>query len=527
MDDNARQWTASQQALIRTWLRRVLAHTLFAQSARQQSLLQFIVEEALAGRAPLLKGYTLGVEVFGRGTDFDPMVDSIVRVEVARLRSKLVEYYAGDGREDAVVFELPKGGYAPLIHLGRQDAAPAVRDARPSLAVLPFVNGGDDPAQGYFADGLTDDLITDISKLSGLFVISRQSAFVYKGSAKRAEEIAAELGVRYLLVGCLRKAADRVRISAQLVDAQSGGDLWAERYDRDAADIFAVQDDVAKCIVKALQVQLTGFERERLGHEGTGSVEAHDALLRGLSEYWHYSPEGCAAAQTFFRQSLQLDPNYAVAHAWLARSYVLQYSMGWNLRDTETLSPALEHAQRAVDLDDFLPLAHAMLGWVQLWRRNTDVAIEAGRRACALNPNDADAHLFLSYTFSAAGCEEEALRHIEQGMQLNPHPSSVYLLALGQAYLALEDYEAACAAFNKGIELNSGFVANHAYLAVYYALLGRMDEAAAEAAETCKIFPGAMPRPIFTDAALYERFLRGYNLVGFDKDVRLESPRKA
>lgn len=526
MDDSARQWTESEQALIRGRLQRVLAHSLFVQSARQRSLLEFIVGEMLAGRAHLLKGYTLGVEVFGRDTDFDPVSDSIVRVEVARLRSKLVEYYAGDGRKDEVVFELPKGGYAPLIHFGRQASGPAIRDSRPSLAVLPFVHVGDDPAQGYFADGLTDDLITDLSKLSGLFVISRQSSFVYKGSGKRAEEIAAELGVRYLLAGSVRKAAGRVRISAQLVDAQSGCDVWAERYDRDAADIFSVQDNVAKCIVEALQVTLSGFERDRLGHGGTRSADAHDALLRGLSEYWHFSREGCANAQRYFRESLQIDPAYAAAHAWLARSYVFQYSMGWSLSDVETLEPALAHAQRAVELDDFLPLAHAMLCWVQLWRRHPAIAIEEGRRACALNPNDADAHLFFSYTLSAAGHGEEALHQIEQGMRLNPHPSSAYLLALGQAYIALEDYEAAFAAFRKGIEINSGFVASHAYLAVYYALLGRMDEAAAEAEATRRIFPGALPRPIFTDAVLYERFLKGYTLVGFDKDVMLEQTLK-
>jgi tetratricopeptide (TPR) repeat protein len=314
-----------------------------------------------------------------------------------------------------------------------------------------------------------------------------------------------------------------VRIAAQLIDAQSGGDLWAERYDRELEDIFAVQDDVARCIVDALELKLSGFERERLGHEGTRNVEAHDALLRGLSEYWRYSREGCADAQVFFRQSLETDPDYAAAHAWMARSYVMQYSMGWNRQNAETLDPALIHARRAVELDDFLPLAHAMLCWVQLWLRNTDVAIEEGRRACALNPNDADARLFLSYTLSAAGYGEEALLEIERGMRLNPHPSSAYLLALGQAYLALEDYEAAFAAFKKGIEINPVFVANHAYLAVYYALLGRMDEAREEAEITQKLFSGAVPQPIFTNPVLYERFEKGYKLAGFNKDVKLES----
>lgn len=527
MGYHAQQFTEVNQALVRSSLQHVLGHRLFVQSARQQSLLRFIVEAALTGRAHQLKGYTLGVEVFGRGPDFDPMVDSIVRVEVARLRSKLVEYYAGDGRADEVVFELPKGAYAPWIHIGKKRLLADMQDSRPSLAVLPFANVSDDPEQGYFADGLTDDLITDFSKLSGLIVISRQSTFVYKGSIKRTSEIAEELGVRYLLVGCVRKAAEKLRISAQLVDAKSGIDLWAERYDREIGDIFAVQDEVARHIVNALQIKLSGFEKERLGHGGTRSVEAHDTLLRGLNAYWSFTRDACAEAQHYFIQALEQDPGYAAAHAWLARSYVLQYSLGWNTIDMETLEPAFFHAQRAQELDDFLPLAHAMLCWAQLWRRNAAIAIEEGHRACALNPNDADAHLFLSYALSADGHGEEALRQIEQGMRLNPHPSAAYFLALGQAYLALEEYESAFAAFRKGIEANAGFVANHAYLAVYNALLGRMEAASAAAAMTRKIFPGALPRPIFTDAALYDLFMQGYTLIGFDKDVPLGKPLKA
>jgi adenylate cyclase len=520
MDEGAQREACIDQERIWACLERVLAHPLFIHSQRQQALLRFVVEESLSGRAHLLKGYTLGVEVFGRGTDFDPVADSIVRVEMARLRSKLIEYYSGAGGGDSIVFELPKGSYVPTLRsAGTQNAS--FLERKPALAVMPFRNIGDDPTQAYFADGLTDDLITDISKLSGLMVISRQSSFVYRNSEKRPDAIAAELGVHYLLMGSVRKAGDRIRITVHLVDASSGADMWAERYDREAGDIFAVQDEVASRIVDALQVQLSGFERERLGFGGTRNPEAHDVLLRGLREYWHFSPTGCTTAQVHFRQSLQLDPMYAVAHAWLARSYVLQYSMGWNTRDAETLEPALVHAQRAVELDDFLPLAHAMMGWVQLWRRQPEIALAEGRRSCALNPNDADAHLFLSYTLSAAGQGEEALHHIEQGMRLNPHPSSPYLLALGQAYIALQDYEAAFDALRKGIAINPDFVANHAYLAVYNSMLGREEEAAAAAMEARHLYPGALPSPIFTDPVLYARFLEGYRRVGFDKDVML------
>lgn len=524
MDDSARQWTADELAAIRAGLARLLAHTLFAQSGRQQALLRFIVEAALNGQGHQLKGYTLGVEVFGRGADFDPVADSIVRVEVARLRSKLIEYYAGDGRQEALVIELPKGGYAPLIHFSAPVAeAPPIRSllaGKPALAVLPFANVSDDPEQGYFADGLTDDLITDLCKLSGLFVISRQSAFVYRNSAKRTEEIAAELGVRYLLTGSVRRAGERVRIAAQLVDAQSGIDLWAERYDREAGDIFAVQDDVAKRIVSALQVKLSGFESERLGHGGTKSVDAHDTLLRGLSLYWRYSREACAEAQAFFHLALQIDPSYAAAHAWLARSYVLQWSMGWSTRREDSLDPALNHARMAVELDDLLPLGHAMLGWAQLWCRNPEAAIAEEQRACALNPNDADVRLFLSYALSAEGRGEEALHQIGIGLQLNPHPSTIYLHVQAQAYFALGDYEAAITCLRRGVEINPAFLGNHAYLAIMYMLLEQPELALPCAEKARELCPGPLPNPMFTATVLRERWEYGYRLAGFDRPVK-------
>lgn len=518
MDDSARQWTERERAAIRMALERLLAHALFAQSARQQGLLRYLVEAVLHGQGEQLKGYTLGVEVFGRGADFDPVADSIVRVEVARLRSKLIEYYAGDGRLEPLQFELPKGSYAPLVRQGASPAAIRPRsESRPTLAVLPFANVSDDPAQGYFADGLTDDLITDLSKLSGLFVISRQSAFVYKNSDRRAEEIAAELGVRYLLTGSVRRSGERLRIAAQLVDARDGIDLWAERYDRAEGDIFALQDDVAQRIVSALQVTLSGFESERLGHGGTRSVAAHDMLLRGLSAYWNYTRDACAQAQRDFLQALELDPGYAVAHAWLARSYVYQWSMGWSTRRDDSLDLALRHARSAVELDDLLPLGHAMLGWALLWDRDPVAAIAEERRACALNPNDADVRLFLSYALSAHGQGGEALQQIGIGRQLNPHPSTIYLHVEAQAHFALGEYEEAIARLWRGVEINPAFLGNHAYLAIIYMLLGQPELAAPCAGRAREICPGPLPNPMFTDPALRERWEQGYRLVGFDR----------
>ena len=270
--------TAAELARARGCLDRVLASSYFAQSDRQYRFLKFIVTETLAGRIERLKGYAIAVKVFDRDATFDPAVDAIVRVEAGRLRAKLREYYDREGRTDPVRFELPKGAY--VIRIERQEpAAPAsakefhplrvkaarngasaqLRSARdrPSLAVLPFANMSSHSEQEHFVDGITDGLITELSRLPNLFVTSRHSSFVYKRVSKRAEQIGDELGIRYLLEGSVQRAAERVRITVQLIDAASGAHLWAERYDRQLEDIFAVQDDVIQRIVDVLQMRFS------------------------------------------------------------------------------------------------------------------------------------------------------------------------------------------------------------------------------------------------------------------------------
>jgi TolB-like protein len=525
MEHQAINWTEGDTRAIRAELERVLASPPFAQSQRHRRFLEYLVEETLAGHGEQIKGYTIGVEVFGRPSAFDPIVDPIVRVEAARLRGKLLEYYHCDGNRDPVVIELPKGAYAVTVHFRDTATAESVGappgvaelEERPSIAVLPFVNVSADPKQEYFADGITEDLITDLSKLSGLFVICRQSAFVYKGVSKRAEEIGEALGVRYLVGGSVRRHGGRLRITAQLVDSSSGRDVWAERYDREAKEILEIQDDVTHSIVRALQIRLTPLEAERLGHEGTTSIEAHDWLLRGIERFWLYTPEGCAEAGAAFQRSVDLDPNYAAAHAWLARSEIFPWIMNWELDVEKTVVPALAHAERAVALDDLLPYAHYMLGWVHLWRKNTDKAIGECRRACALDPNSAEAHLFLSLTLSATGDAAEALRYIEIAMQLNPHPGPLYLFAVGQCHFVAEDYERAVAAFRKGIDLNPLFKPNHVYLAVIYALQDRDEEARAEAKWVLQNSQAVGSRPVasmFTAAPVAERFGSGMRRAG-------------
>jgi adenylate cyclase len=519
-------WSAEQVTAIRAQLKRLTGSPVLQQSPRKQRLLRHIVEATLSGAADRLKGYTLGVEVFDRGVGFDPNIDPIVRVEMGRLRSKLIEFYSEQGAMDRVLIELPKGVYAARIGFRVHDAVSSTerkRDnedqdlaERPSLAVIPFANLSAGPEQEYFADGITEDLITDLSKLAGLSVISRQSSFIYKRANKRIEEIGVELGVRYILEGSVRRAGETLRITAQLVDARSGEHLWAQRFDRPVRDAFSVQDDVTQKIVAALAVSLTPLEAARIGHEGTASMEAHDSLLRGLQRFWIFSEAANREAQALFERALEHDRDYAAAHAWLARSLVFDYAMSWASSTIETLERARRHAQTAVELDGLLPFAHAARCWAELWAKNGPAAIEAGRRAIALDPNNTDARLFLSLSLSASGQGEDGLRQIETGMASNPHPSAVNFWARGQCLMILGRGQEALADFKAGIRLRAAFLPNLLYATWACVNLGRMKDAHRYGDAIVAVTAGRhqIVRNIWLDAGWKRRFDDGLLKVG-------------
>jgi adenylate cyclase len=252
-------------------------------------------------------------------------------------------------------------GMVPAV----QAAGLALPD-KPSIAVLPFANMSGDPEQEYFSDGMTEDLITDLSKLSGLFVIARNSVFTYKGKAVKSEQVSRELGVRYVLEGSVRKAGDRVRITAQLVEATTGYPRWAERYDRPLQEIFALQDEIRQKIVMALKVQLTQEEQARLRRFPTHNLEAYDALLRGLEYANPSTQEANAQARQLFESAITLDPQYAAASALLGSTYLWDWIFQWS-QDPQTLERAFALAQKAVALNDSLPVAHRVLGYVYVW----------------------------------------------------------------------------------------------------------------------------------------------------------------
>ncbi|PYM52128.1 MAG: hypothetical protein DME14_01575, partial [Candidatus Rokuibacteriota bacterium] len=304
---------------------------------------------------------------------------------------------------------------------------------KPSVAVLPFENMSGDAGQEYFSDGITEDLITGLSKLSGLFVIARNSVFAYKGKALKPAQVSRELGVRYLLEGSVRKAGNRVRITAQLVDATTGYHVWAERYDRDLKDVFALQDEVTQKIVGVLAVKLTVPEKDRLGRAPTRNLDAYDYVLRGLEYHRRTTKEANAEARTMFARAVELDPDYAKAYAALGWTYLQAWQFQWS-RDPETLEQAFQLAQKAIARDDSLAGPHSLLGQVYLWKKEHERAIAEAERAVGLAPNDADSYETLAEVLAWSGRADAAIRYIKEAMRLDPQYPFFYLWTLGHAY---------------------------------------------------------------------------------------------
>ena len=382
---------------------------------------------------------------------------------------------------------------------------------KPSIAVLPFANLSSDPEQEYFSDGITEDLITDLSQLSGLFVISRNSVFLYKGKAVKPEQVSQDLGVRYVLEGSIRKAGNRVRITAQLIDATTGYHVWADRYDRDLHDIFALQDEVTQKVVTALEVKLTHGEHERLGKPLTNNLEAYDYYLRGLDVHSYSTEEANARARQMFAKAVELDPQFAAAYAYLGWAYFDQWSLGWS-RDPQTLEQACILAQQAIAVDPLLPDGHRLLGIVYLWKKHHELAIAEVERALTLDPNHADGYAALGDILCWAGRAEETIPLVEKAIRLNPQYPPWYLWNLGHAYYLTGQYGEAIATFKRVLIRISDFMPAHAYLAAIHSEAGREEEVHREGAEIIRLSPqlsldALRQRLPYRDPAVLERVL--------------------
>jgi adenylate cyclase len=408
---------------------------------------------------------------------------------------------------------------APVSEPDRGGAAALPLPDHPSIAVLPFSNMSGDPEQEYFSDGITEDLITDLSKVSGLFVIARNSVFTFKGKPVRVAAVGRELGVRYVLEGSVRRSGDRVRITAQLIDASTGYHLWAERYDRKMQDVFVLQDEVTGKIVSALAVQLTVKERELVGRQHTDSVEAYDHLLRGMEQFRLLTRPGNTRARDLFRSALELDPGYATAYSLLGRTYFTEWAFGWT-RDPGVLERAWEFAGQAFDLDDSLPGSALLQGHVLLWRKEYGKAIEKMEAATSLDPNNADGFAEWAEILCWAGRPQAALPLIRKAVRLNPKYPESYLWVFAHAHYLLSDYRKSEHRFRELLARNPAFSPAYVYLAAMDMEQGRA-AAAAEKGKTFKQLGAGLPleawreRLPYKDDAVAERLFAALRQAGF------------
>ncbi|MDF0698549.1 adenylate/guanylate cyclase domain-containing protein [Rhizobium sp. MC63] len=366
---------------------------------------------------------------------------------------------------------------------------PAAGVPKLSIAVLPFANMSGDAEQDYFADGISEDIITALSKLSQLFVIARNSSFTFKGKNVQVQEVGTKLGVRHVLEGSVRKSGNRVRITAQLIDATTGGHLWAERFDRELTDIFAVQDDVTQQIVDALAVNLTEGDRKRLAPGQTRHPEAYDCFLRGR-ELWHrLTKQTNSDARDLLQRAVELDPNFASAHAFLALTHGLDYLNRWSASPQRAIEQAEEAATLAVARDDSDPVAHWALSVVTLYSRQHDRAISEAERAIALNPNFAEGQVSLGEALIYSGRSGEALAYFDRARVLNPYFPDVVLHFQALALFQLRRYEEAVELLLQRVNRNPITDVSRALLAACYGHLGRFEEARARWQEVLRVNP--------------------------------------
>ncbi|MGA7178136.1 MAG: winged helix-turn-helix domain-containing protein [Thiobacillaceae bacterium] len=359
----------------------------------------------------------------------------------------------------------------------------------PSLVVLPLSNLSNDPGQDYLSDGITGDLTTALSHLGSLWVIAPYTALSYKGSASKASDVADDLGVRYVIDGSVQRAGARLHINVKLTDARNMHQLWAERFDREIGDIFAIQDEMVHRIVTALRVTLTDQERKRLDHRYTSNVEAYDLFLRGQQATVRQDPDDNARAQELFGKAIALDPNFARAYAALALTCINDWRFQWSSDAERGADEALRLARHAVELDGDLPEAHWALSFVQLYRRDPLDAIHSADHALALDHNYADAFVTLAMSTAYAGDPKQAIGLIGAGMKLNPHYGDAYRSALGLAYFLAGQYEKAVPVQKEAIDSDPEKIQLRLALAATYIKLGRQADAEWQVQEVLMIEP--------------------------------------
>ncbi len=414
------------------------------------------------------------------------------------------------------------GEAAPPQLVADAPAPPALPD-KPSIVVLPFDNMSGDKEQEYFADGITEDIITDISKVSGMFVIARNSAFTYKGKAVNLTQVGRDLGVKHVLEGSVRKAGNRVRITAQLIDAASGGHLWAERYDRNLDDIFAVQDEVTREIVKALRVTLTKDDKARIATHSTENLEAWELFVRGREFAWRLDPGAHLEARRLFSDAIALDESFVDAIALLGFTYMLDIANPIDQSHT-ALDTAAELGARCLALDASRPYPHFLMSSVHLWSREFDEALAAEDRCLALDPNFPQGRAQRGFILHYVGRSAEAIDELNQAMRLDPLMPEVFLHTLAQCHFDLGDDEEAARVCRRRIAIRPNTDITRVLLAAALGHLGRHEEARHEWAGARVINPrysfrekrAVLP---YRDPAMMDRMAEGLAKAGIDPDA--------
>jgi adenylate cyclase len=359
---------------------------------------------------------------------------------------------------------------------------------KPSIAVLPFVNMSDDPKQEYLSDGITENIITGLSRIPRLFVIARNSTFFFKGKGVKVQQVAEELGVRYVLEGSFQRSGNRVRITAQLIDAITGSHLWAERYDRDLKDIFKVQDEITMKILTSMRVKLTEGEQDLRG-KPPRNFEAFLKILQTQEYIQRFNIEGNIMGKRLAEEAIALDPEFARGYYCLASTYMMDVWLGLSKSPKESIDKAIELTQKAISLDPRDSRYYGQLGYLYGMLRDYDKAIAEGERAVALDPGGADVHAWLGMTLNNADRPKEAIPLFEKAIRLNPNGPAWYFQNLGSSYRMTERYQEAITQFKKALRITPNNITAHIGLACTYSLLGRDEEARAEAEEVLRLNP--------------------------------------
>ena len=526
------RWSESDQKAIRQQLDRILHSGPFLQSRRRQRFLEYLVNETLAGRSERLKGYTIALEVFDRPETFDPTVYPLVRIEAARLREKLREYYDTDGQGDPIQIDLPKGSYTPHIefrtegaprHARQEPLAQEMSSTVPSVAVLPFDDLSADQNLGYLGDGVAEDIITALSRFPDLVVVARGSSFAYKGRAVDMRQVGKELGVGYIVEGSVRKDGGKLRIVSQLIDTKNGGHVWAERFDRTGTDPWALQDEVTGMIVSALTGDTGALKQAQYRQawgKGATTLEEYDYYLLGLEQYVKYTKEEIERSGEIWREGLAKFPS----------SPLLKVSLGWHhiIRAVRFVSDdppadvrkAGEFA-RQVLAEHLSPqvtrLANWLMSYVLVQEKDFDGALAAADKTFALAPYDAWMLSRLMMVLVQVGRPDQALQWADLAAARDPARGWAYNYGRGWAHLVLGRFGQAVDVLTQ-TEFNDA----HLLLAIAYVRLRRLDDARAEVGKMMKVNPAITVQAwrlgySFRDPAILDRYALDLVQAGLPK----------